>query len=300
VGAETATWRQECPVDCCFTRDCLRPVGSKLDDASVPDVASSAERKVRVSAIGIGLIVLVCVFGGAVLGMFLRTVLPEHHLNDASKDVVKLVTGLIATLAALVLGLLIASAKNSYDTVNDGFRGSAAKIVLLDRALAQYGPETKELRAVLKRGFADRVEQFFPKEQGRTSTLVSPQATGMMEGFQQQLRGLSPQNDAQRSLQARALDLSDAVAQARWLGIEHEENAIPTPFLVVLVFWLALMFASFGLFAPRNAVAITVLFLGAGSLAAAIFLIEELNDPLQGYIAISRVPMERALGLLGQ
>jgi hypothetical protein len=253
-----------------------------------------------VSAIAIGIIVLVCVFGGALLGMFLRKVLPEQHLNDASKDVVKLVTGLIATLAALVLGLLIASAKNSYDMVNDGFRASAAKIVLVDRALAQYGPETKGLRAVLKRGFADRVEQFFPKEQGRTSTLVSPQATGMMEGFQQQLRGLSPQNDAQRSLQARALDLSDAVAQARWLGIAHEENAIPTPFLVVLVFWLALMFASFGLFAPRNAVAITVLFLGAGSLAASIFLIEELNDPLQGYIAISGVPMERALGLLGQ
>jgi hypothetical protein len=275
-------------------------VGSGLEANSYAASVSAAVREIRVSAIAIGLIVLVCVFGGALLGMFLRTVLPEHHLNDASKDVVKLVTGLIATLAALVLGLLIASAKNSFDTVNDGFRASAAKIVLLDRALAQYGPETKELRESLKRGFAARVEQFFPKEQSRTSTLVSPQATGMMEGFQQQLRALTPQTDAQRSLQARALDLSDAVAQARWMGIEHEENAIPTPFLVVLVFWLALMFASFGLFAPRNAVAIVVLFLGAVSLSAAIFLIEELNDPLQGFIAISRVPMERALGFLGQ
>jgi hypothetical protein len=253
-----------------------------------------------VSAIAIGLIVLVCVFGGALLGMLLRTILPEHHLNDASKDVVKLVTGLIATLAALVLGLLIASAKNSFDTVNDGFRASAAKIVLLDRALAQYGPETKELRALLKSSFAARMEQFFPKEQSRTSTLVSTAATATMEGFQERIRALTPQNDTQRSLQGRALDLSDVVAQARWLGIEHEENAIPTPFLVVLVFWLALMFASFGLFAPRNAVAFVVLFLGAVSLSAAIFLIEELNDPLQGYIAISRAPMERALGLLGQ
>jgi len=253
-----------------------------------------------VSPIAIGLIVLVCVFGGAVLGMFLQKVLPEHYLNDASKDVVKLVTGLIATLAALVLGLLVASAKNSFDTVNEGFRESAAKIILLDRALAQYGPETKDLRDLLKRGFTARVEQFFPKGLSRTSTLSSPQATAAMEGFQQRLRALPPQSDAQRSLQSRALELSDAVTQARWLGIAHEENAIPTPFLVVLVFWLAVMFASFGLFAPRNAIAIAVLFLGAVSLSAAISLIEELNDPLEGFITISRAPMERALGFLGQ
>jgi hypothetical protein len=184
--------------------------------------------------------------------------------------------------------------------MNEGFRESAAKIILLDRALAQYGPETKELRDLLKRGFTARVEQFFPKGLSRTSTLSSPQATAAMEGFQQRLRALPPQNDAQRSLQSRALELSDAVTQARWLGIAHEENAIPTPFLVVLVFWLAVMFASFGLFAPRNAIAIAVLFLGAVSLSAAIFLIEELNNPLEGFIAISRTPMERALGFIGQ
>ena len=208
------------------------------------------------TSIAIALIVLVCVFGGALLGMFFRTVLPEHHLNEASKDVVKLVTGLIATLAALVLGLLIASAKNSFDTMNEGVRESAAKMILLDRALAQYGPETKDVREQLRSTFATRVEQLFPKERSRRSTLNSPRATAAIEGLQQRLRALSPQNDVQRSLQSRALDLSDAVAQARWLGIEYEDNTIPTPFLVVLVFWLTTMFASFGLFAPRNALAL--------------------------------------------
>ncbi len=240
------------------------------------------------------------VFGSALLGMFLQSVLPDHHLNDASKDIVRLVTGLVATLAALVLGLLIASAKNSFDTVNEGFRQSAAKIVLLDRALAQYGPETKELRESLRRSFAARVEQLFPKEPSRGSTLKSSQATAAMEGFQQKLRTLAPQNDAQRSLQSRALELSDAVAQARWLGIEHEDNTIPASFLVVLVFWLAAMFAGFGLFAPRNVIAVTVLFLGALSLSAAIFLIEELNNPLEGFITILRIPLDTALAQLGQ
>jgi hypothetical protein len=253
-----------------------------------------------VTPIAIALVVLACVFGGALLGMLLRTVLPEHHLSEASKDVVKLVTGLIATLAALVLGLLIASAKNSFDTVNEGFRQSAAKIILLDRTLAQYGPETKDMRELLRRTFALRVEQLFPKERPRNSTLSSPQATAAIEGFQQRVRGLVPQNDAQRSLQSRALELSDAVAQARWVGIEHEDNTIPESFLVVLVFWLATMFAGFGLFAPRNAIAIVVLFLGAVSLSAAIFLIEELNSPLEGFIAILKTPLETALVQLGQ
>lgn len=250
--------------------------------------------------IAIALIVLACVFGGALIGMFLRTILPEHHLSEASKDVVKLVTGLVATLAALVLGLLIASAKNSYDAVNEGFRESAAKIIVLDRSLAQYGPETKDLREMLKRGFAARIDQFFPATQSKGSTLGSPQATSMMEAFQQRIRALTPQNDTQRSLQTRALDLSEAVAQARWQGIEHEDNTIPTPFLVVLVFWLAAMFAGFGLFAPRNAIAIVVLFLGAVSLSAAIFLVEELSNPLAGVMSISKVPMETALSHLGQ
>jgi len=233
-------------------------------------------------------------------GVFLRSVLPAHHTNDASKDVVKLVTGLIATLAALVLGLLVASSKNSFDMVNEGFRESAARIILLDRALAQYGPETKELRELVKAGFTSRVEQYFPKGQAGNSALHSPEATAKMEGFQQRLRALSPQNDTQRALQSRALELSDAVTQARWLAIEREENSIPTPFLVVLVFWLAVMFTSFGLFAPRNAIAVTVLFLGAVSLSAAIFLIEEMNDPLEGFIAISRAPLDRAIGYLGR
>lgn len=239
-------------------------------------------------------------FGGALLGMFLRTVLPEQHLSDASKDVVKLVTGLIATLAALVLGLLVASAKGSFDMANEGFRQSAAKIILLDRALAQYGPETKDHREFLRSSFAARVDQLFPKDQSRRSTLNSPQATAAMEGFQQRLRALSPQNDAQRSLQSRAVDLSDAVAQERWVGIVHQDSTIPAPFLVVLVFWLAAMFAAFGLFAPRNAIAVVVLFLGALSLAAAIFLIEELNSPLGGFMTISRAPLDTALGHLGQ
>jgi hypothetical protein len=250
--------------------------------------------------IAIATVVLACVFGGALLGMFLRTMLPEHHLSDESKDVVKLVAGLVATLSALVLGLLIASAKGSFDTINESFRQSAAKIILLDRALAQYGPETKDLREQLRSSFKAKTDVLFAMDKDLGATANSPQATATIERFQEKLRALSPQNELQRSLQLRALDLIDAVAQTRWLGIEHQDNAIPRPFLVVLVFWLATMFASFGLFAPRNAITFAVLFLGALSLAASVFLIEELNDPLSGYITVSRAPMDLAYSQLGK
>lgn len=178
--------------------------------------------------IAIALIVFACVFGGALLGMFLRTVLPEHHLGEDSKDVVNVVTGLIATLSALVLGLLIASAKSSFDTINDGFRQSAAKVILLDRVLAQSGPETKDFRDLIRRGFAARIAVLFPEDKSQRGTLDSPQGTATVEGVENRLRALSPQNDAQRLLQSRALQISGEVAQARWLAIEQAENTMPT------------------------------------------------------------------------
>ena len=248
----------------------------------------------------IALVVFACVFGGALVGLSLRTGLSADHSSDATKDVVKLVTGLIATLAALVLGLLVASAKNSFDTVNEGFRQSAAKIILLDRALAQYGPETKDLREGLRASFSVRIAQFAKKDRSASLAFKSSQATDAMEDFQQRIRRLTPQNDVQRAMQSKALDLSDAVTQARWVGIENEDNTIPTPFLVVMVFWLSAMFLSFGLFAPRNASTIIALLLGAVSLSARSFLIEELYSPLEGFITISTTPLETALAQLGR
>lgn len=140
----------------------------------------------------------------------------------------------------------------------------------------------------------------FPEDQSQRAILDSPQATAAVEGIENRLRALSPQNDAQRLLQSRALQISGEMAQARWLVIEQAETMIPTALLVVLVFWLATMFASFGLSAPRNAVALAVLFVGALSIAGSIFVIEDLNDPISGMITISSAPMHKALTLLRQ
>jgi hypothetical protein len=252
------------------------------------------------TAYALSVVVLVCVFGGALFGLYLRKVLPEHHLSADTKDVVKVVAGLIATLAALVLGLLVASAKSSFDTTNEGFRKSAARVIILDRALAQYGPETKGVRDVLKATFTARADQLSTRDRSASVALKSADATAATEELAHRIRTLAPKDDAQRALQSQALALANEISEARWISIENEDNSIPAPFLVIMVFWLSAMFASFGMFAPRNAVSVFVLFLGALSLAAAIFLIEELYTPLEGLITISRTPLETARAQLGR
>src|SRR5262245_65282425 len=119
------------------------------------------EGRRAMSAFAVGAVTFVCVFSGALVGLVLRNLLPEHHLSADSKDVVKVVTGLMATLSALVLGLLIASAKGSFDTVNEGFKRAAAQIIVIDRVLAQYGPGAEDLRQMLRRGFAARIDELF-------------------------------------------------------------------------------------------------------------------------------------------
>ena len=252
------------------------------------------------SSLAIASIVFVCVFGSALLGLFLRTVLPDHHLSEDSTGVVKMGTGLLATLAALVLGLLIASAKTSFDKINDEVTQTAAKVVHLDRALAHYGPETKEARDLLHRVFASAIELIFAGKGSSLAKLDAPERLATMEQFQTKLLDLAPRNDAQRSLQSRAVELSHELAQMRWLVIAQGEGSIPTPFLVVLVFWLAIIFAGFGLLSAKNPTVVAILVVCALSVSGAIFLIEEMDRPLDGLMKISSAPLRNALAHLGQ
>jgi len=252
------------------------------------------------SSLEIAGIAFVCIFGGALLGMFLRTVLPDHHLGPDSKDVVKVGMGLIATMAALVLGLLTGSAKSAFDTQDAEVKQMAANIILLDRTLAHYGPDTKTIRDQIKRAMEYKLAMTWP-EDGSSARVDLPETTPAVEGIEDSIRALSPQNDVQRALQARALEICGGLLQTRWLMFGQQAgNAIQTPLLVVLVFWLAALFASFGLFAPRNATVIAVLCVSAMSVAGAILLILEMNQPFQGLIKVSSAPLRFTLAHLGQ
>jgi hypothetical protein len=246
----------------------------------------------------IGWIVFALVFGSALLAMVVHSALPEHHLSTDSKDVVKLGIALIATMSALVLGLLIASAKTAYDTRSNQLVQASADIILLDRALARYGPETKEARSLLQRSVAATVERFWPAE--GTKPIVLEPGTSPVEALYDKIDALSPQSDAQRALRSEAATLALDVGRTRLMLFEHLGTSIPVPFLVVLVFWLCIIFASFGLFAPRNATVIAVLCVCALSVAGAIFLILELDRSFEGLLQVSGAPLHAALAQLGR
>lgn len=245
-------------------------------------------------------IVFASTFGGALLGICLRRVLPEQHLSNDSKDVVKMGTGLIATLSALVLGLLIASAKSSFDAQRAGLQQLSTNVILLDRSLKFYGPEAKDIREMLRNTVVLLLEIRWPDNGAHSKGLDAAELSESATSLFAAIRNLSPNSDPQKAIQSQALQVSFDLARTRWLLSQADESSIPTPFLVILVFWLAVLFTTFGLFSPGNATVITSLLICAISVSAALFLIVELDRPLHGLITISSKPLRDALGHLGQ
>jgi Protein of unknown function (DUF4239) len=245
-------------------------------------------------------ILFVCVFVGALLGIFLRFILPERYFTEGSKDVVRLGTGLVATMAALVLGLLVASAKSSFDVQKGGMDQLSANLILLDNTLSQYGPEARESRDTLQRIVSDALKRIWPREESDVSTFA-PATMASGRTLYTMIQELTPTNDKQRGLKSIALQVAIELARTRWLLVAQEKSdAIPTPFLVVLVFWLTTLFVSFGLFAPPNPAVIATLMVCALSVSGAIFLILELADPFEGLIQVSSAPLRNAFALLGR
>jgi hypothetical protein len=249
-------------------------------------------------SVKISLIVFTCIFGGAALGILLHAVLPQHHLSAESKDIVKLGMGLVGTMAALVLGLLVASAKNSYDTQSAEVTQLTSNVALLDRVLAHYGQETKESRNLLRETVARVVSQIWVEDGGSTRP-ASPQSAGG-EVLYDKIQALAPKDDAQRSLKSQALTIVMETGKLRQLMFTQGTAAVSVPLLVVLVLWLTIIFISFGLFAPFNATVVSSLFLSALSVSGAIFLILDMYTPYTGVIGISSAPLQIALAQLAQ
>ncbi len=243
----------------------------------------------------ISLLVFAIIFGGALLGVVLRPLLSEDHLHPDSRDVVKMATGLIGTLTALVLGLLIASAKNSFDQKTNQVRQMTASIILLDDLLAQYGPEATHLRNLLRQSIQPLADRIWHEEEVPAARPAHFKSSAESLAFESELERLSPTNDAQRSLQSRAIQTFVEGAQTRLLLFTQAGGSIPAPFLIILVFWLGAIFLSFTLFARTNLVVMTSLLVCALSFACAIFLVLELDNPFTGLMGISSATLRSAL-----
>lgn len=245
-----------------------------------------------------GALVFAGLVGAALLGMLLHAALPDHHLSPDTKDTVRVGMGSVATMAALVLGLLVSSTKQAYDAERSEVIAMAAKIMYLDRVLLDFGPETAETRDLLRRALEHSVARMWPGEESRSVRVLPGNA--WTEALPNAIQKLAPQNDLQRALKAQAAQITSDLGQLRWLLFEQSETSISPPLLAIVITWLAIMFVSLGLFAPPNATAVTALVLSALSVSGAIFLILELDLPFDGLMRISSEPMRNAVAHLAR
>jgi hypothetical protein len=243
-------------------------------------------------------IVFACLIGAVVFGRVLRRLLPEDHLTADSRDTIKLAMGLVATMAALVLGLLVSSAKGSYDTERSEVIQMAAKVAFLDRVLAAYGPEAAEARTRFHDAVKEVVQLIWPGEAGLPARLApNTQAGNVVYGA---IQGLSPHDDSERKLKEEATSLANDLGQIRSLLAAQAVPSISTPMLIILVSWLVVIFLGFSVLAPRNATVVFALMVSALAVSGAIFLILELDQPFAGLIRISSEPMLNALHQIGK
>lgn len=242
----------------------------------------------------IALLVFASVYGGAMIGIVLQRKLPAHHLDKQSKEAVQLVMGLTATMAALVLSLLIASTHAFYETQQEEVQKLARDVVLLHEALVRYGPETVDARRILREEVAAATRTMSPNE-GIGSADVSPGApTAKMHLFEA-IQALEPKTKAQQFDQAKAVELMATIASTRLLIHEQATTSVPAPLVVTMVLWLVFLFVGFGLFARRNATVLVSIGCGALSVAAAIFLILDMSHPYRGLVHVSATPIHDAL-----
>jgi hypothetical protein len=239
------------------------------------------------------LVVAVCLLAAVWLGSPIRRLQPENHLGADTKDSVKISMGLVATMSALVLGLLVSSAKSSYDTTRSEVIQMAAKVAFLDRVLSIYGPEAAALRSQFRDAIEHNVRQMWSEDAGGLGSLTSNTSWG--DAFYGALQSLSPKDDTQRSLKAQALSLGIELAQLRTLLVAQSVPSISKPLLVVVIAWLVVILMGFGTVVPPNATALLSLMVAALSVSGAIFLILELDRPLTGVIQISSEPVRSAL-----
>ena len=249
------------------------------------------------SHISIGAVSFACVFGAALLGLFVRSRLSNELLEPDSKETVRLAMGLVGTIVALALGLLIGFSKGFYDTQSSEVTQLAADVVLLDKILNQYGPETKEMRDLLRRSVVRMLDVTWERgSSDRTSVATFVETEALLRKIQ----GLNPDNDSQRFLQSQALSTVSKLTQTRSLMVAQKSSSVPMPLLIVLVFWLSLLFTSFGLFGRPNVLVVVGLFASALAVCAAILLILDMYQPYAGLIQVSSAPLRAALALLGQ
>lgn len=246
----------------------------------------------------IAVILFVILVGVALLGGFFGRHLPAEQLSAESKDVVKLALGLVATMTAILLGLLISSARSTFDSTQSDVIQMAAKVALLDRVLKLYGPEAMDARRALRDAVADGVRRTWPTERSGPVQLNPNQQMG--DAVYVAIQQLSPHDETQRTLKTQATTFMVQLGELRALLQAQAIPSVSKPLLIALLSWLVVIFFGFSLLAPANATSTLALVAGAFSVACAVFIIFELSYPFAGVIRVPSQPMTNVLSQLAK
>jgi hypothetical protein len=243
-------------------------------------------------------ILFLCLVGVTLLGRRVSRYLPEDQLSADSKDAVKLAMGFIATMTAVLLGLLITSAKGNFDTEQSEVMQMASKVAFLDRVLTLYGPEAADARLELRDVVADGVRRMWPAK--RSDRVQSAPNEQVGDAFYVAIHRLSPHDDSQRALKTEVATLMVDIGQLRSLLQAQSIPSVSKPLLIALVSWLVVIFFGFSLVAPPNATTTLALVASAFSVACALLVILELDHPFGGLIRIPSEPMNNVLNHLAK
>jgi hypothetical protein len=243
------------------------------------------------------LISFVAIVAGMVLGMILRRQIPAAHLRDDTKEVVRLGAGFLTTLAAVLISLMIASAKSSYDIQDSHFRTLAAYLVETDQLLVQFGPEATQVRILMRQAIPAAVDRIWREKESAVQNSAFT-AASLAEQLNSAIELLSPANDAQRAIKLRLQSAGTEIARTRLLMYADGDKPILTPFLLILIFWLAVIFASFSLFVEPGRVVIAALLVFALSVSSALFLVADLSQPFVGLMQLPKEQLEHTLAPL--
>jgi hypothetical protein len=261
--------------------------------------------------IAYSLLLFIVLIGAAWICMKLQRLRPEHHRSRETSNFVHLVVTMLVTFAALVLGLLTTSVRANFDNVADDIRGYATQIIDLNRLLVAYGPETMPTRWLLRNYTAGAVAATWTGEpppsnalnpaSGPNDEFMENSTLGrMMNEVGAELLALTPTDQIHQLLAAQARARFDTLVLRRWKLIEEASGRSAGPLYLIMVLWLTVIFASFGLTAPRNMLVLIIMAMCAASLASVEFVILDLSTPFSGIYVVSSHPMREAIAHMDQ
>jgi hypothetical protein len=247
----------------------------------------------------LSIVVLVLILSSAAVGSHVRASLADHHFSEDSLAAMRIAVGLVATLSALVLSLLISSGKSSLDLINTALQHNSVAMIQLDRTLSQFGPSADDLRTNIRSDYGRWISFLFSNETGATAESEARQILQHTYDIQGKVFALKTPGPGQDKLRSHAMELWDDIFAGRWLALEHRKGSIPTPLIVVLVGWLTVIFGIFGFSAPRTRSMCVVFALCALSASTAVFVVLDLDTPFQGMVNVSKTPMLDAFRFIG-